>query len=577
MNVAMFLRGTAILIAAAGLIDPVVTLARWPPQSVVVATRVSDANRDRAETVAAGIESALKGRMAIVRRSGTASACEAGESCVVIADGTRSPGVSDTAGPWHLVRLEADPSSLDVGIDQVSSAPAVHAAGAGSLSVFLVAANARAVTTTVRAFDGDVMVGETEHRWNGEPSAQLVLDWWPVADGARLLRVETVTGGDTWAVDDAVFVGVEVVSTATPVMVYETRPSWPATFVRRALESDARLRVEARSRLGPSLSSSTPAARLDARALDGFPVVVVGGPADLSRDEADLLDRYVTVRGGTLILLPDTASPGASARWLSAGWRERVSATPQALGSLQASEYLQADRPGPLDRALVTTPEGAAAVLLSPSGSGRVIVSGAMDAWRYRDAGGQAFARFWQGLVSDAARLEPALDISPASSAPSPGQWLPIGVTWHGMEAPSSVTIRASMQCASRQAIPVRLWPAATGRGFEGRVRVGVEGPCRIDAAIEGGPSASMVLPVSGAGDAPAIKTLAAMTASAVASGGTGVAASRVQEVVDGLRALTRPVPVETPVAPMQSGWWLLPFAGCLAGEWWLRRRSGLR
>jgi hypothetical protein len=28
---------------------------------------------------------------------------------------------------------------------------------------------------------------------------------------------------------------------------------------------------------------------------------------------------------------------------------------------------------------------------------------------------------------------------------------------------------------------------------------------------------------------------------------------------------------------PMRSWWWLFPFAGCLAGEWWLRRRAGLR
>jgi hypothetical protein len=30
-------------------------------------------------------------------------------------------------------------------------------------------------------------------------------------------------------------------------------------------------------------------------------------------------------------------------------------------------------------------------------------------------------------------------------------------------------------------------------------------------------------------------------------------------------------------VRPMRAWWWLLPFAGCLSVEWWLRRRSGLR
>jgi hypothetical protein len=28
---------------------------------------------------------------------------------------------------------------------------------------------------------------------------------------------------------------------------------------------------------------------------------------------------------------------------------------------------------------------------------------------------------------------------------------------------------------------------------------------------------------------------------------------------------------------PMRSAWWLVPFAGCLSTEWWLRRRRGLR
>jgi hypothetical protein len=30
-------------------------------------------------------------------------------------------------------------------------------------------------------------------------------------------------------------------------------------------------------------------------------------------------------------------------------------------------------------------------------------------------------------------------------------------------------------------------------------------------------------------------------------------------------------------VTPMRSPWWIVPFAACLAGEWWLRRRRGLR
>ncbi|HWI16690.1 MAG TPA: hypothetical protein VNT81_03015 [Vicinamibacterales bacterium] len=30
-------------------------------------------------------------------------------------------------------------------------------------------------------------------------------------------------------------------------------------------------------------------------------------------------------------------------------------------------------------------------------------------------------------------------------------------------------------------------------------------------------------------------------------------------------------------IYPLRSAWWILPFAGCLSIEWWLRRRAGLR
>jgi hypothetical protein len=35
--------------------------------------------------------------------------------------------------------------------------------------------------------------------------------------------------------------------------------------------------------------------------------------------------------------------------------------------------------------------------------------------------------------------------------------------------------------------------------------------------------------------------------------------------------------PRPEPRYPMRAWWWVLPLAGCLAGEWWLRRRAGLR
>jgi len=47
--------------------------------------------------------------------------------------------------------------------------------------------------------------------------------------------------------------------------------------------------------------------------------------------------------------------------------------------------------------------------------------------------------------------------------------------------------------------------------------------------------------------------------------------------VVDALRSLASDIRTPEARRPMRSVWWLLPLVCCLAGEWWLRRRAGLR
>jgi hypothetical protein len=60
--------------------------------------------------------------------------------------------------------------------------------------------------------------------------------------------------------------------------VFDARPSWNSTFVRRALEDDARFAVGYRSRIAPAVSAGTPNGRLDAAVLDTVAAVIVGGP-----------------------------------------------------------------------------------------------------------------------------------------------------------------------------------------------------------------------------------------------------------------------------------------------------------
>jgi hypothetical protein len=60
-------------------------------------------------------------------------------------------------------------------------------------------------------------------------------------------------------------------------------------------------------------------------------------------------------------------------------------------------------------------------------------------------------------------------------------------------------------------------------------------------------------------------------------TGGVMVTDGEASRVVEALRAGRGADRTPELRHPMRSLWWMLPFALCLAGEWWLRRRGGLR
>ncbi len=72
--------------------------------------------------------------------------------------------------------------------------------------------------------------------------------------------------------------------------------------------------------------------------------------------------------------------------------------------------------------------------------------------------------------------------------------------------------------------------------------------------------------------------TLAKLERSVTASGGVVARAGEEATVARALASAVASVSdVATPVHPLRAAWWMIPFAGCLSVEWWLRRRSGLR
>ena len=59
--------------------------------------------------------------------------------------------------------------------------------------------------------------------------------------------------------------------------------------------------------------------------------------------------------------------------------------------------------------------------------------------------------------------------------------------------------------------------------------------------------------------------------------GGIDVTPDRVAEVVRFVRDNVQPPRAPLEHHPMRSVWWMVPFAACVSGEWWLRRRQGKR
>ncbi len=158
---------------------------------------------------------------------------------------------------------------------------------------------------------------------------------------------------------------VEVGEARWPVVVHERRPSWGATFVRRALVDDPRMTVTARTDVAPQVSAlAAPAAdSLDDAQLDRARVVIVGAPDALTAADVQRLEHFVRRRGGSLVLVPDRPFSGAVTRLLAQRWRERLTEGPEVAGPLRASEWLLAEEVSPFDDVIAASAAGPAIVV----------------------------------------------------------------------------------------------------------------------------------------------------------------------------------------------------------------------
>jgi len=422
---------------------------------------------------------------------------------------------------------------------------------------------------------GNATLARASHEWTDSSRWRAVFDVVPVGEPPFVITLGTATSPLATAVVD--------IADRLPVLVYEARPSWATTFVRRALENDPRFAVvstDVASR-GVSVRTTGAPATLQAADLDRYRAVIVGGLDQLSGADAAALNRFATERGGSIAVLPDARVESDAVRSLVGGpGKEVLLDKPAALTvepplpPIEASELLPF--PPPADARILASTSGAdriPVVWTATRGEGRLLVSGAMDAWRFRNGG--AFDRFWQSAIAGlalAVRPPVSIDVIPRHAFNDTTR---VRVRVREVDPSQPTTVAATLASGE----PIRLWPDPERGSFSGTVSAFHAGLNRIDVvATNGGRTdRGSARFVDGASiperDEPAVP-LSLLSAT---RGGIDVAVDDLPKLERWLRETIPARSASTRTHPMRSAWWMIPFAGCLSGEWWARRRRGLR
>jgi hypothetical protein len=537
--VRMACRAAAIAIAIAGVVDPAFSVTR-PREAKIT-------------TVDLTLGGPIDHRVS----------CDPANPCVVIADGSKDAELpDDLTEPVSLERVEKS-ESPNIAIRTVYAGSSAHLNAAGVVRVALEGRGVAGRTTEIRVHDGPIVIGTAAVEWKADGTQTIDIPWWPLAAGARTLRVEAAAAaGEAVLFDNLVDVGADIGTEPVPVLFFDPRPSWNSTFVRRALEDDPRFLVQHHARVAPAISTGTLAGRFDAPTLNQTSLLVVGAPDALTAADVDLIDRFVRVRGGTAILLPERVPEGPTLRLFDGRWVEELIVEPRAVGPLRASELLRPRELRPLS--VPIAPE----IVATRAGAGRLIVSGAMDAWRHRDANAAAFDTFWRSLAAEGAAHGRRLRVEFEDAIARPGARHSFVVRYRSMEPESTLTANATARCSpvsadrTGTAQAIRLWPSGAAGTFSGEFAVNDSQTCTVEARVNDAQATAAV--AVAASPAPIAHAVLENLERAVRLRAVGAPARPAETI-------------RTTIHPMRSALWIIPFAGLLSIEWWLRRRARLR
>ena len=142
-------------------------------------------------------------------------------------------------------------------------------------------------TTELMLEDGAIPVASARHQWSGGTDRWSVhMQYLPVGAGAGRLRVRLGELAGETAVDDNIAdISVPPMRGPARTLVVEAAVTWPALFVRRALEGESTFAVSSMQRATKSVETrgGGPPASLTREALAPFEVIVLGGPDAITR------------------------------------------------------------------------------------------------------------------------------------------------------------------------------------------------------------------------------------------------------------------------------------------------------
>ena len=574
----LVLRALAIAIAIAAVIDPSITSNR--AVKPVISVTAVDA---RDSSLATRVAGTLSKRFTIVH-----APLSTADASVLV--GSRLPTtMGELARPAFAVLATRDGPTVT--LDRVQAPPSTPATARVPVTTLAHVTGAQGRTLEVALRAGGLVVDRVSRdiRSNDE-RVSIPLAFVPTATGAVRLRVTASLGPASHADADVV---VDVRDTRWAVLFFDPRPSWMSTFVRRAVERDPRFVVTSRVVTSRNVSTDAgqPPGRLDdLAALGVFDAVVVGAPETLSDRDAAGIDAFLRRRGGSVVLLLDRLAHGPYERLLNTGaWASDSTGKAEAVvsrlvesDSMRAAELAWPSRL-PEGADVVASTRNAAArpvVWMLPVGAGRVLVSGALDAWRFRDQAMSSFDRLWQTLIAGAATAAIApVAIATTQTVVAPGERVSASALVRDAALSSTLPVKASANAAfvsDTQRTSVRLWPAEQVGMFGADLRAPAKpGTYRLTVAANGARSdVPIVVAADGAHARPDARDL--LRALVESRDGEAIDAADVASLGSRLVATIRPTDRRTPWHPMRSAWWSLPFALALSAEWWLRRRRGL-